>query len=215
MFFLLRVSISCNGSYIMGQYVVLTTKGSISLKNPTKRVDKRGSLWNSGTSIGTPKIWGGVFLPWKSTLITCGFENYRNFLFKKWSISKWCIAVMSHRLHNADSQVHTLATTFYIHISVFDDLWQFIQIRQHLAGSRDNPLTPCCKLLTEVNTVVWKAKLTKLTEKGSYFSDANCPVIICKLGLRSKVDRTDPSFIMISCSCLSSSHMSPSSTKPG
>jgi hypothetical protein len=40
----------------------------------------------------------------------------------------------------------------------------------------------CCKLLIEANAVVWTAKLTKLREKGSSFSSANYPLIICTLG---------------------------------
>jgi hypothetical protein len=38
------------------------------------------------------------------------------------------------------------------------------------------------KLLIEANAVVWKTKQTTLTGQGPYFSHANYPLIICKLG---------------------------------
>jgi hypothetical protein len=64
--------------------------------------------------------------------------------------------------------------------STYDSIfwWILCEYKQHLkSGWR----YPCCKLLIEVNAVVWKPKQTTLTEKGSYFSYTIHPLIICKL----------------------------------
>jgi hypothetical protein len=59
-----------------------------------------------------------------------------------------------------------------------------MQIRQHVdPKSQMWPNTKYfCKSLIEANAVVWKTKQTTWTEKRSYFSYANYPQILCKIG---------------------------------